>query len=63
MSLSRKIGGRPLLSAGFGSLLALMPVAGGYALGTVEQVRAKAFHVQSTPGTGTQVDAELPLAS
>ena len=39
MSLSRKIGGRPLLLAGFGSLLLLMVVAGGYALGTLEQVR------------------------
>ena len=39
MLLSRKIGGRPLLLAGFGSLLLLMLVAGGYALGTLEQVR------------------------
>jgi signal transduction histidine kinase len=39
MSISRKIGGRPLLLAGFGSLLVLMLVAGGYALGTLEQVR------------------------
>ena len=38
MSLSRKIGGRPLLLAGFGSLLLLMVLAGGYALGTLEQV-------------------------
>ena len=37
--MSRKIGGRPLLLAGFGSLLLLMLVAGGYALGTLEQVR------------------------
>src|SRR5689334_14604644 len=39
MSLSLRIGGRPLLLAGFGSLLLLMIVAGGYALGTLEQVR------------------------
>src|SRR5690242_2879864 len=39
MSLSRKIAGRPLLLAGFGSLLLLMVLAGGYALGTLEQVR------------------------
>ena len=39
MLLSRKIGGRPLLLAGFGSLLLLMLAAGGYALGTLEQVR------------------------
>ena len=32
-------GGRPLLLAGFGSLLLLMLVAGGYALRTLEQVR------------------------
>jgi signal transduction histidine kinase len=32
-------GGRPLLLAGFGSLLLLMLAAGGYALGTLEQVR------------------------
>ena len=35
----RKTGGRPLLLAGFGSLLLLMLVAGGYALRTLEQVR------------------------
>ena len=34
------MGGRPLLWAGFGSLLLLMLVAGGYALTTLEQVRA-----------------------
>ncbi len=39
MSLSRKTGGRPLLWAGFGSLLLLMLLAGGYAVGTLEQVR------------------------
>ena len=39
MLLSRKLGGRPLLLAGFGSLLLLMLAAGGYALGTLEQVR------------------------
>ena len=39
MSLSRKIGGRPLLLAGFGSLLLLMVLAGGYPLRTLEQVR------------------------
>ena len=33
-------GGRPLLLAGFGSLLLLMLAAGGYALGTLEQVRS-----------------------
>jgi signal transduction histidine kinase len=32
-------GGLPLLLAGFGSLLLLMLVAGGYAVGTLEQVR------------------------
>jgi signal transduction histidine kinase len=32
-------GGRPLLLAGFGSLLLLMLAAGGYALGTLGQVR------------------------
>ena len=32
-------GGRPLLLAGFGSLLLLLFLAGGYALGTLEQVR------------------------
>src|SRR5580704_4943952 len=32
-------GGRPLLLAGFGSLLMLMLLAGGYALRTLEQVR------------------------
>ncbi len=36
---ARHAGGRPLLVAGFGSLLLLMLVAGGYALGTLEQVR------------------------
>src|SRR5438034_10480949 len=36
----RKTGGRPLLLAGFGSLLLLMVVAGGYALRTLEQVRS-----------------------
>ena|SRR5690348_16214675 len=36
---ARHTGGRPLLVAGFGSLLLLMLVAGGYALGTLEQVR------------------------
>ena len=44
MSLSPRTvkwpGGRPLLLAGFGSLLLLMLVAGGYALRTLEQVRA-----------------------
>jgi len=39
MLLSRKTGGRSLLLAGFGSLLLLMLVAGGYALRTLEQVR------------------------
>ncbi|MCU1335130.1 MAG: integral rane sensor signal transduction histidine kinase [Bryobacterales bacterium] len=43
MSLSPKtgprLGGRPLLVAGFGSLLLLMLLAGGYALRTLEQVR------------------------
>jgi signal transduction histidine kinase len=39
MSLSRRIGGRPLLLAGFGSLLLLLFLAGGYALRTLEQVR------------------------
>src|SRR5579863_5228639 len=37
---SRRPGGRPLLLAGFGSLLLLMLVAGGYALRTLELVRA-----------------------
>ncbi len=32
-------GGRPLLLAGFGSLLLLLLLAGGYAVGTLEQVR------------------------
>jgi signal transduction histidine kinase len=36
---ARHTGGRPLLVAGFGSLLLLMLVAGGYALRTLEQVR------------------------
>lgn len=36
---ARYAGGRPLLVAGFGSLLLLMLVAGGYALRTLEQVR------------------------
>lgn len=35
----RKTGGRPLLLAGFGSLLLLMLLAGGYALRTLELVR------------------------
>jgi hypothetical protein len=39
MWLSRRIGGRPLLLAGFGSLLLLMLLAGGYALRTLDQVR------------------------
>jgi signal transduction histidine kinase len=39
MMLSRKTGGRPLLLAGFGSLLLIMLLAGGYALRTLEQVR------------------------
>jgi signal transduction histidine kinase len=37
---ARQAGGRPLLLAGFGSLLLLMVVAGGYALRTLEQVRS-----------------------
>jgi len=36
---ARLTGGRPLLVAGFGSLLLLMLVAGAYALRTLEQVR------------------------
>ena len=36
---ARQTGGWPLLVAGFGSLLLLMLVAGGYALRTLEQVR------------------------
>jgi len=44
MSVSRRTrrhpAGRPLLLAGFGSLLLLMLLAGGYALTTLEQVRA-----------------------
>ena len=48
MSLSRKIGGRPLLLAGFGSLLLLMIVAGGYALGTLEQVRRSDLEERNT---------------
>jgi signal transduction histidine kinase len=48
MSLSRKIGGRPLLLAGFGSLLLLMVVAGGYALGTLEQVRRSDLEERNT---------------
>ena len=39
MLFSRKLGGRPLLLAGFGSLLLLLLLAGGYALRTLEQVR------------------------
>ena len=39
MLLWRKIGGRPLLLAGFGSLLLLLLLAGGYGLGTLERVR------------------------
>src|SRR5689334_17594107 len=35
----RRPGGRPFLLAGFGSLLVLMLLAGGYALRTLEQVR------------------------
>jgi signal transduction histidine kinase len=48
MILSRKIGGRPLLLAGFGSLLLLMLVAGGYALATLEQVRASGREERNT---------------
>jgi signal transduction histidine kinase len=39
MILARKTGGRPLLLAGFGSLLLIMLLAGGYALATLNQVR------------------------
>jgi len=39
MPIPNKLGGRPLLIAGFGSLLLLMLVAGVYALVTVERVR------------------------
>jgi signal transduction histidine kinase len=48
MSFSRKAGGRPLLLAGFGSLLLLMIVAGGYALRTLEQVRASDLNERDT---------------
>ena len=48
MLLSRKVGGRPFLLAGFGSLLLLMVVAGGYALGTLEQVRANDLEERNT---------------
>jgi signal transduction histidine kinase len=48
MSFSRKVGGRPLLLAGFGSLLLLMTVAGGYALRTLEEVRASDLNERDT---------------
>ena len=48
MSFSQKAGGRPLLLAGFGSLLLLMLVAGGYALRTLEQVRASDLSERDT---------------
>jgi signal transduction histidine kinase len=48
MSFSPKAGGRPLLLAGFGSLLLLMVAAGGYALRTLEQVRGSDLQERDT---------------
>src|SRR5579863_3637173 len=44
MRIFHKLGGPPLLLAGFGSLLLLMILAGVYGLETLEQVRATAAH-------------------
>ena len=47
-SAGRTPGGRPFLLAGFGSLLLLLLVAGGYALRTLDQVRSSDLEERNT---------------